>query len=271
MANAIKKISVQRGHDVTRYTLQCFGGAGGQHACRGRRRARHEPRASSIRSPACCRPTAWAWPTRARCASGRSRPPLRRARSPALGARARPARRGRARRSCCARASRAGACGVHRRVHLRYEGTDTALVVPFGERRRDPRGVRGGATGSASPSSCRTGRSSSRRCRSRRSAPAMHAERAAARARSAPSAAPAAEPCAHVQRRPLARRAGSSCAKPARPGDVIAGPAIIAEANATTVVEPGWQARVTALDHLLLDRVAARASAARHRHRASTR
>ena len=34
MANAIKKISVQRGYDVTTYTLQCFGGAGGQHACR---------------------------------------------------------------------------------------------------------------------------------------------------------------------------------------------------------------------------------------------
>ncbi len=34
MANAIKKISVQRGHDVTTYTLVCFGGAGGQHACR---------------------------------------------------------------------------------------------------------------------------------------------------------------------------------------------------------------------------------------------
>lgn len=33
MANAIKKISVQRGHDVGDYTLQCFGGAGGQHAC----------------------------------------------------------------------------------------------------------------------------------------------------------------------------------------------------------------------------------------------
>ena len=33
MANAIRKISVQRGHDVTDYTLQCFGGAGGQHAC----------------------------------------------------------------------------------------------------------------------------------------------------------------------------------------------------------------------------------------------
>ncbi len=34
MANAIKKISIQRGHDVTRYTMNCFGGAGGQHACK---------------------------------------------------------------------------------------------------------------------------------------------------------------------------------------------------------------------------------------------
>jgi 5-oxoprolinase (ATP-hydrolysing) len=33
MSNAIKKISVQRGYDVTKYTLNCFGGAGGQHAC----------------------------------------------------------------------------------------------------------------------------------------------------------------------------------------------------------------------------------------------
>src|SRR5690606_26743061 len=33
MASAIKQISIARGHDVTRYTLQCFGGAGGQHAC----------------------------------------------------------------------------------------------------------------------------------------------------------------------------------------------------------------------------------------------
>ena len=33
MANAIKKISVQRGYDVSTYALSCFGGAGGQHAC----------------------------------------------------------------------------------------------------------------------------------------------------------------------------------------------------------------------------------------------
>jgi 5-oxoprolinase (ATP-hydrolysing) len=33
MANAIKQVSVQKGHDVTRFALTCFGGAGGQHAC----------------------------------------------------------------------------------------------------------------------------------------------------------------------------------------------------------------------------------------------
>jgi 5-oxoprolinase (ATP-hydrolysing) len=40
-----------------------------------------------------------------------------------------------------------------------------------------------------------------------------------------------------------------------KPGHVIPGPAIIAEKNATTVVEPGWQARVTELNHLVLQRV----------------
>jgi 5-oxoprolinase (ATP-hydrolysing) len=51
---------------------------------------------------------------------------------------------------------------------------------------------------------------------------------------------------------PLYRRADT------RPGDVLAGPAIIAEQNQTTIVEPGWQAQVTAADHLLLERVAVR-------------
>jgi 5-oxoprolinase (ATP-hydrolysing) len=44
-----------------------------------------------------------------------------------------------------------------------------------------------------------------------------------------------------------------------RPGDVIPGPAIIAEQNATTVVEPGWEASLTALDHLVLERRVRRA------------
>ncbi len=37
-------------------------------------------------------------------------------------------------------------------------------------------------------------------------------------------------------------------------GDRIAGPALIREANATTVVEPGWTAEITALDHMMLRR-----------------
>ncbi len=44
----------------------------------------------------------------------------------------------------------------------------------------------------------------------------------------------------------------------ARPGQVIDGPAIVAERNATTIVEPGWRRAITALDHLLLERVAPR-------------
>jgi 5-oxoprolinase (ATP-hydrolysing) len=45
-----------------------------------------------------------------------------------------------------------------------------------------------------------------------------------------------------------------------QPGDVIPGPAIIAEKNATTVVEPGWEAQLTALDHLVLERRVPRAT-----------
>ena len=37
-------------------------------------------------------------------------------------------------------------------------------------------------------------------------------------------------------------------------GDRIAGPALIREANATTVVEPGWTAEITTLDHMMLRR-----------------
>ncbi len=57
------------------------------------------------------------------------------------------------------------------------------------------------------------------------------------------------------QRTPLYRRADL------RPGDRFNGPAIVAEANATTVVDPGWGAEVTELDHLVLRRVAPRAAA----------
>jgi 5-oxoprolinase (ATP-hydrolysing) len=59
--------------------------------------------------------------------------------------------------------------------------------------------------------------------------------------------------------------AARGAALPARgtsgPGSSIDGPAIIAEANATTVVEPDWRASVTALDHLVLERFVPRKKA----------
>jgi 5-oxoprolinase (ATP-hydrolysing) len=42
-----------------------------------------------------------------------------------------------------------------------------------------------------------------------------------------------------------------------RPGDCIAGPAVIGERNATTVIEPGWEATLTVPNHLVLQRVVA--------------
>jgi len=81
MAEAIKKISVQRGHDVTKYTLSVFGGAGGQHACAVADQLAMT-RIFAHPLPACCPPTEWGWPTRPRCARRRSscRWPVRRRR-----------------------------------------------------------------------------------------------------------------------------------------------------------------------------------------------
>jgi 5-oxoprolinase (ATP-hydrolysing) len=133
MANAIKKISVARGYDVTRYTLQCFGGAGGQHACLvadalGMTKVFVHP------WPVCCPPTAWAWPTKrdSRTSGGASSwahcPP-----SPQkLDALAKTAH-GELRPASDRRGQ------VHRRVHVRYEGSDSALVVSY----RQPGGNQG--------------------------------------------------------------------------------------------------------------------------------
>ena len=68
MANAIKKISVQRGYDVTKYTMNCFGGAGGQHACLVADALGMEA-SLSIRLRASYLPLVWDWPTCAQCAN----------------------------------------------------------------------------------------------------------------------------------------------------------------------------------------------------------
>ena len=254
MANAIKKISVARGYDVTRYTLQCFGGAGGQHACLvadalGMTRVFVHPMAgvlsaygmgladqSVIREHAIeLELTASALPVIADA--------LKRL---AEGAEA----------ALQAQQASPGVLTTHRRVHVRYEGSDAALVVPFGTLVQIKAGFEAAYR--------------------QRFAFLMQGKALVVEAVSVESVVPGDAPAEprhpvfdvrEVPRRETVRMysggqwhdAALVVREDLRPGDIIPGPAIIAEKNATTVVEPGWRATSTALDHLVLERIAPRA------------
>ncbi len=130
MANAIKKISVQRGYDVTHYALNCFGGAGGQHACLvadalGMTRVLIHPFSSLL------------------SAYGMGLADIRSTRQQAIelafGAKAlaaikrEGARLGKeARDEVAGQGVPAGKIKIFVRAHIRYAGTDTALVVGAG-------------------------------------------------------------------------------------------------------------------------------------------
>jgi len=132
MANAIKKISVARGYDVTRYTLQCFGGAGGQHACLVADALAMEcvyihPLAGvlsaygmGLADQAVLRQEALELPL--------AEPGAHAAAVARLDALA---------EAAAEELERQGVAPtritVHRRAHLRYEGTDSALVVAFAD------------------------------------------------------------------------------------------------------------------------------------------
>ncbi|MEO8060090.1 MAG: hydantoinase B/oxoprolinase family protein [Burkholderiales bacterium] len=249
MANAIKKISVARGYDVTRYTLQSFGGAGGQHACRvadalGMNRVFAHPLGgvlsaygmgladqSVMREAAIEQPLATALEVVTQ-------------RVDALAAEA------------SEELARQGVSGgrlrVHRRVHVRYEGTDSALVVPFGNV----------AEIQAAFEAAYRQRFAFLMAERRLIVEAVSVEAVAegdapTEARHPLGAAEPAPAADSVRLFSGGRwwNAALVVRESTRPGHVIDGPAIIAEKNATTIVEPGWQARVTALDHLVLDRV----------------
>ena len=124
---------------------------GGQHACLVAD-ALGMTRVCSIRSPACCRPTAWGSPTCARCASRRSRRALsrggaRRGRRDVRGARGGGARRGRG-----AGHRRATRIACQRTLHLKYEGTDTTLETASTARARRSSPNSSAATGSSTAS-----------------------------------------------------------------------------------------------------------------------
>ena len=254
MANAIKKISVARGYDVTRYTLQCFGGAGGQHACLvadalGMTKVFVHPLAgvlsaygmgladqNVIREQAVeVKLTAAALPEIAEKLN-------------AIGTAAED--------ELQRQQVNTGSITTHHRVHVRYEGSDAALVVPFGTLDQIEAGFEAAYR--------------------QRFAFLMQGKGLVVEAVSVEAVvagdAPAEprHPTHEAREVPLREtvrmysggqwhEAALVVREDLRPGDIIPGPAIIAEKNATTVVEPGWEAHLTALDHLMLDRREARA------------
>ena len=256
MANAIKQISVQRGHDVTEYTLCCFGGAAGQHACLvadalGMTRVFIHPLAGvlsaygmGLADITAMRETA-VEVTLDDASHGLLNGTLEKV---AAAARDELLRQGVAPERI----------RVVERVHLRYEGTDSPLVVGFGTiadmlkqfeaayRMRYSFLMPGRALIAEAVSVEAIGPSD---------APAETAAPAARKHGSPPVAETVSMHTGGKSHpTPVYRRAALA------PGDKVRGPAIIAENNATTVVEPGWQAAATGLGHLVLERITARPS-----------
>jgi 5-oxoprolinase (ATP-hydrolysing) len=253
MANAIKQISVQRGHDVTEYTLTSFGGAGGQHACLvADALGMKTVFVHSLAGVMSAYGMGLADQTAMREAAVEARltvdsQPDLEARLHALGRQAR------------ADLHHQGVADERivlvRRVHLRYEGTDSALIVLFDTndsmqaqfetayKKRFSFLMPGKALIVEAVSVEAIGRSD---------APAEMVEPAPRRVSSlAPNAVVPMYTGGKWRNTSLYQR-GST-----RIGDIVKGPAIIAEANATTIVEAGWQAEVTPSDHLVLTRIAA--------------
>ena len=251
MAEAIKRISIQRGHDVTQYTLSVFGGAGGQHACRvadalGMRRIFVHPFAGvlSAYGMGLADQTAMREQSIERPLDGAAMPVLAQAldrlAADATG-------------DLLTQGVAAERIVVVRRVHLRYEGTDSALIVSastlsemhaafnaeYLKRYSFLMEQRSLVIEAVSVEAIGQGE-------------AVIENTAAKPTRSAPLSA---KGMARLYSERAWRAAPLYARAELRPGDVIGGPAIIAEANATTVIEPDWEGIVTELDHIVLERV----------------
>jgi 5-oxoprolinase (ATP-hydrolysing) len=249
MANAIKHISVQRGHDVTQYTLCCFGGAAGQHACLvadalAMTRVFIHPLAGVL--------SAYGMGLADQVAMREQAVETRLDDSRALEAVAEKLAL-EARNDLVAQGVSPGAVKVVRRAHLKYEGTDTALVVLLASVAEMVQQFE--AAYRKQFSFLMPGKPLVAEAVSVEAISAGESIR-----ESESSAKAAAKPAETVRmftggrwrEAPLYRRDDLG------PGQRIEGPAIIAEANATTVVEPEWRASVTPLNHLVLDRIQAR-------------
>ncbi|HWP26868.1 MAG TPA: hydantoinase B/oxoprolinase family protein [Xanthobacteraceae bacterium] len=274
MANAIKKISVQRGYDVTRYALNCFGGAGGQHACLvadalGMTTVLIHPYSSLL------------------SAYGMGLAEVRATRQQAIeeplgeGALQSIRRIG----GVLGRAARDEVAGqgvppekikVIVRAHIRYAGTDTALVVDAG-RLGSPSPPKGGAATSSMQEEAKLDSAAQMQRAFERAHKARfgfidRGKQLVVEAVSVEAIGGGAK-----FREPALKTTRAALPSPARrtkffsggkwhgarvyrreqlqPGHKIAGPAIIIEPHQTVVVEDGWRAQITAKNHLILKRV----------------
>jgi 5-oxoprolinase (ATP-hydrolysing) len=266
MANAIKKISVARGYDVTRYTLQCFGGAGGQHACLvadalGMNQVFIHPLAGVLSAYG----MGLADQSLIREAA------IEQTLSHALLAEidtALATLETQARTDLAAQQTGHGATRVERRVHIRYAGTDTALVTPAGSIDQLIAGFEHAYRKRFAflmPGKPLIVEAVSVEAIIAGDAPA-EVRSSVTDAREAPITNRVSMYTEGIDGQDRWHDAALHRRETLRPGHRIVGPAIIAEHNATTVVEPGWEARVTDLDHLELQRVVARVQ----RHAAGT-
>ncbi len=252
MADAIKKISLQRGYDVSEYTLCCFGGAGGQHACLiadalGMKQVFIHPFAGVL------------------SAYGMGLADIRVLRERAVEATLNEAlvpeleqflgelaRRAKEELNAPDAEDTEKTIQVFRKVHLRYERTDTALVVDWGDvaaMQQQFEEAHRQQYGFIAPEKALIVEAVSVEVVQKTYNPEEPIiERQT-------DAAP--EPVAVVQiytanawhDTPVYQRENL------QPGDCISGPALIIEATGTNVIEPGWQAESTEYNHLILKRV----------------
>ncbi|MGB6284830.1 MAG: hydantoinase B/oxoprolinase family protein [Xanthobacteraceae bacterium] len=263
MANAIKKISVQRGYDVTRYALNCFGGAGGQHACLvadalGMTNVLIHPLSSLL------------------SAYGMGLADIRSVRQQAIeepfGKQAHATLEKVASRLAETVIGEVAAQGVeakkiklHVRAHIRYAGTDTPLIVNAGSFRP--------TCGKNRPLDSLTKmKSGFERAHKAQFGFIDRSKDLVIEAVSVEAIGGGArfkEKVGKTRRRKLPapaqrtrffsggkwQRANVYLRAVLVPGDKIKGPTIIVEPHQTVVVEQGWQAGLTARDHLVLRRV----------------
>ncbi|RZT10567.1 5-oxoprolinase (ATP-hydrolysing) [Duganella sp. CF402] len=253
MANAIKQISVQRGHDVTEYTLTSFGGAGGQHACLvadalGMKTVFVHSLAGVM--------SAYGMGLADQTAMREAAVELRLSEDAHADLAARLHALGRqARADLHHQQVEDERISLISRVHLRYEGTDTALIVLFDTVESMQQQFEAAYRKRYSflmPARALIVEAVSVEAVGKSDAPSEAVEPAPRRVSGLmPHAVVPMYTGGQWRQTNLYQRSAT------RIGDIVKGPAIIAEANATTIVETGWQAEVTLHDHLVLRRVAA--------------